>query len=111
MITDKTVAILAPNLLGNICRWEEIKLIADKYGLKIIEEIFKKNNPTIVINIAAQAGVRYSISNPQFYIDTNITGFLNILENSKNYNIKNIIYASSSIIYGIKNYIHAIRII
>ena len=38
MITDKTVAILAPNLLGNICRWEEIKLIADKYGLKIIED-------------------------------------------------------------------------
>ena len=38
MVTDKTVAILAPNLLGNICRWEEIKLIADKYGLKIIED-------------------------------------------------------------------------
>ena len=38
MVTDKTVAILAPNLLGNICRWEEIKFIADKYGLKIIED-------------------------------------------------------------------------
>ena len=63
--------------------------------------IFENNQIDQVIHLGAQAGVRYSISNPQLYIDTNITGFLNILENSKNYKIENIIYASSSSIYGI----------
>ena len=63
--------------------------------------IFENNEIDQVIHLAAQAGVRYSISNPQLYIDTNITGFLNVLENSKNYKIENIIYASSSSIYGI----------
>ena len=61
----------------------------------------KNNQIDQIIHLGAQAGVRYSISNPQLYIDTNITGFLNILENSKNYKITNIIYASSSSIYGI----------
>ena len=63
--------------------------------------IFKKNKFDHVIHLGAQAGVRYSITNPQFYIDTNISGFLNILENCKNHKVKNIIYASSSSIYGI----------
>ena len=63
--------------------------------------IFENNQIDQVIHLGAQAGVRHSISNPQLYIDTNITGFLNILENSKNYKIENIIYASSSSIYGI----------
>ena len=63
--------------------------------------IFKKNKFDHVIHLGAQAGVRYSIINPQFYIDTNISGFLNILENCKNHKVKNIIYASSSSIYGI----------
>ena len=66
-----------------------------------LESVFKTNQFNQVIHLGAQAGVRYSIINPQNYIDTNITGFLNILENSKNYNIRNIIYASSSSIYGI----------
>ena len=65
--------------------------------------IFENNQIDQVIHLGAQAGVRYSISNPQLYIDTNITGFLNILENSKNYKIENIIYASSSSIYGIND--------
>ena len=63
--------------------------------------LFENNKIGQVIHLGAQAGVRYSISNPQFYIDTNITGFLNILENSKNFKVQNIIYASSSSIYGI----------
>jgi UDP-glucuronate 4-epimerase len=63
--------------------------------------IFKKNQFDHVIHLGAQAGVRYSITNPQFYIDTNISGFLNILENCKNHKVKKIIYASSSSIYGI----------
>ena len=72
------------------------------YNKKLIP-IFENNQIDQVIHLGAQAGVRYSISNPQLYIDTNITGFLNILENSKNYKIENIIYASSSSIYGIND--------
>jgi len=68
---------------------------------KDLKPIFDNNQIDQVIHLGAQAGVRYSISNPQFYVDTNITGFLNILENSKKFKIENIIYASSSSIYGI----------
>ena len=66
-----------------------------------LDPLFNENKFDQVIHLGAQAGVRYSITNPQFYIDTNITGFLNILENCKKHNIKTIIYASSSSIYGI----------
>ena len=66
-----------------------------------LKPIFENNQIDQVIHLGAQAGVRYSISNPYFYIETNITGFLNILENCKNNKIENIIYASSSSIYGI----------
>ena len=65
-----------------------------------LEKIFKKNQPTIVINLAAQAGVRYSLKNPKSYIDSNLVGFSNILELCRNYEIKNFIYASSSSVYG-----------
>ena len=68
---------------------------------KELKPIFENDQIDQIIHLGAQAGVRYSISNPQFYIDTNITGFLNILEYSKNYKVQNIIYASSSSIYGI----------
>jgi len=61
---------------------------------------FKKFNPDIVINLAAQAGVRYSIENPYAYLDSNLVGFLNIIELCRNNNVKNFIYASSSSIYG-----------
>ena len=62
--------------------------------------IFRKTNPGIVINLAAQAGVRYSFVNPQKYINSNVAGFINILEIMKMMNIKNLIYASSSSVYG-----------
>ena len=74
---------------------------------KELQPIFENNKIGQVIHLGAQAGVRYSISNPQYYIDTNITGFLNILENSKNFKVQNIIYASSSSIYGINEKMHA----
>jgi Nucleoside-diphosphate-sugar epimerases len=74
---------------------------ADFVNNQELKHLFENNQFDQVIHLGAQAGVRYSISNPQLYIDSNITGFLNILENSKNYNIENIIYASSSSIYGI----------
>ena len=65
-----------------------------------IESIFKENNFDSVINLAAQAGVRYSITNPRVYVESNIVGFLNILEACRNYEIKHLIYASSSSVYG-----------
>ena len=66
-----------------------------------VEKIFKDEKFDIVVNLAAQAGVRYSIDNPHSYIDSNILGFLNILEGCKSHKIKHLIYASSSSVYGL----------
>ena len=63
-------------------------------------ELFKKEEFEYVIHLAAQAGVRYSIENPFAYIDSNITGFINILEACRNFPVKHLIYASSSSVYG-----------
>ena len=65
-----------------------------------LNKIFKSFLPEKVINLAAQAGVRYSLENPQAYINANIKGFLNILEASRYNNVKGLIYASSSSVYG-----------
>lgn len=65
-----------------------------------INEIFGAFHPDIVINLAAQAGVRYSIENPRAYIDSNLVGFFNILEACRYYPVKHLIYASSSSVYG-----------
>ena len=67
---------------------------------KKIEKLFHKYKFTFVIHLAAQAGVRFSITNPKAYIDSNIYGFYNIIETCKNNNVKKFIYASSSSIYG-----------
>jgi len=66
----------------------------------ILNEIFVKYRPQIVVNLAAQAGVRYSIVNPQAYIDSNIVGFYNILEACRHYLVKHLVFASSSSVYG-----------
>ncbi|MEM6642738.1 MAG: NAD-dependent epimerase [Bacteroidota bacterium] len=66
----------------------------------LLGQIFEKNKVGTVINLAAQAGVRYSLTNPQAYINANITGFLNVLEACKQYDIQHLIYASSSSVYG-----------
>ena len=63
-------------------------------------EIFEKYRPDYVINLAAQAGVRYSIENPDVYIQSNILGFFNILEACRHYPVKHLVYASSSSVYG-----------
>ena len=63
-------------------------------------EYFKRNRPTEVVNLAAQAGVRYSLKNPAAYVKSNLEGFINILECSRNYKIRHLIYASSSSVYG-----------
>lgn len=71
--------------------------LADK---EILFKLFKEHEFDIVVNLAAQAGVRYSLENPQSYIDSNITGFLNILECARANPPKHLVYASSSSVYG-----------
>lgn len=71
--------------------------IADK---KLINKLFEKYKPSIVVNLAAQAGVRYSITNPDAYIESNLVGFFNILEACRNYPVEHLVYASSSSVYG-----------
>ncbi|HCS64575.1 MAG TPA: capsular biosynthesis protein CpsI [Cellvibrio sp.] len=65
-----------------------------------IDQAFKTHQPERVVNLAAQAGVRYSLSNPQAYVDSNITGFLNILEACRHFGTGHLVYASSSSVYG-----------
>jgi UDP-glucuronate 4-epimerase len=67
---------------------------------KVLENVFKKFKPKIVIHLAAQAGVRYSIEKPRVYLDSNITGTYNIIEISKKINVEHLIMASSSSVYG-----------
>jgi UDP-glucuronate 4-epimerase len=66
-----------------------------------LDNLFETANFDLVINLAAQAGVRYSLENPDVYIENNISGFLNILESSRNYNCRKLIYASTSSVYGL----------
>ncbi len=73
---------------------------ADISNSTLIKNIFKRIKPDIVINLAAQAGVRYSLKNPHAYVETNVKGFLNILEECKNNNVKHLVYASTSSVYG-----------
>lgn len=72
----------------------------DMIEREAINTIFENEKPQVVVNLAAQAGVRYSIENPMAYIDSNIVGFMNVLEASRHNNIQNFIYASSSSVYG-----------
>lgn len=67
---------------------------------QFINELFKENNFDIVINLAAQAGVRYSIESPDTYIQSNLVGFFNILEACRHYPVEHLLYASSSSVYG-----------
>lgn len=65
-----------------------------------VDNIFKEYRPEIVVNLAAQAGVRYSITNPDIYIESNLIGFYNILEGCRHYPVEHFVYASSSSVYG-----------
>ena len=71
--------------------------LADKVE---VEKVFALKQPNVVVNLAAQAGVRYSIDHPDVYIQSNIVGFLNILEACRNYPVDHLVYASSSSVYG-----------
>ena len=80
----------------NSLRFSRIDLIDHES----IDNLFKQEQFEVVCNLAAQAGVRYSIENPKAYIDSNISGFLNILEGCRNHKVKHLVYASSSSVYG-----------
>ena len=71
--------------------------LADK---ELIDSIFAQYRPSIVVNLGAQAGVRYSITNPDAYIESNMLGFYNILEACRSYPVEHLVYASSSSVYG-----------
>lgn len=79
-------------------RWTFIHgSIADK---ALIEKVFTENDIAVVVNLAAQAGVRYSITNPDVYIESNMIGFYNIIEACRNHPVEHLVYASSSSVYG-----------
>ena len=71
--------------------------LADK---ELISQVFETYRPDIVVNLAAQAGVRYSITHPDAYIESNLVGFFNILEACRHHDVKHLVYASSSSVYG-----------
>lgn len=71
--------------------------LADK---ELITSIFEQYHPDVVVNLSAQAGVRYSITNPDAYVEGNLVGFFNILEGCRNYPVEHLVYASSSSVYG-----------
>ena len=78
--------------------WTFIKgNIADK---ALIEQVFSENKIDVVVNLAAQAGVRYSITNPDSYIESNLIGFYNLLEACRHHTVEHLVYASSSSVYG-----------
>jgi UDP-glucuronate 4-epimerase len=79
---------------------EYIHEILDIAEFSKIEQLFKKHKPQRVVNLAAQAGVRYSIKNPSSYINSNLLGFANILEGCRHNDVEHLVYASSSSVYG-----------
>ena len=66
----------------------------------LVEDVFSRYRPAVVVNLAAQAGVRYSIDHPEVYIESNLVGFFNILEACRHYPVEHLVYASSSSVYG-----------
>jgi UDP-glucuronate 4-epimerase len=90
--------------LKQLEKYENFKFIkGDLADAKLLAKLFDSYNPNIVVNLAAQAGVRYSIDNPQVYIDSNIIGFYNILELCRNHEIEHLVFASSSSVYGMQD--------
>ena len=80
------------------CRWTFIRgNIADR---ALLDRIFEENDIQVVVNLAAQAGVRYSITNPDVYMEANMIGFYNILEACRHHAVEHLVYASSSSVYG-----------
>lgn len=92
---------LKEDRLKELNKFDNFKFIkGDITDENVINDIFKKNKIDIVVNLAAQAGVRYSIENPRSYINSNVIGFFNILEACRYNNVKHLVFASSSSVYG-----------
>ena len=89
-------------------RLEELSVYGDRFVFikdsiakkGVVDSIFTDHHPQVVVNLAAQAGVRYSITNPDAYIESNLIGFYNILEACRHYGVEHLVYASSSSVYG-----------
>ena len=92
-LKEARLARLAPDPRFRFARMD----IADRDG---IAGLFAKERPQRVVNLAAQAGVRHSLQNPHAYVDSNLVGFVNILEGCRHHGVKHLVYASSSSIYG-----------
>ena len=87
--------------LTELKKFDNFKFIkGDLSDKETVENVFKEYHPDIVVNLAAQAGVRYSITNPDAYIQSNLIGFYNILECCRHYPLEHLVYASSSSVYG-----------
>lgn len=95
---DVNLKIKRLSILQNKSSFTFIK--ADISNMNALESVFKMHKPNKVVNLAAQAGVRYSLINPHSYMDSNIVGFMNILECCRYYDVEGLIYASSSSVYG-----------
>ncbi len=97
-IKDYRLSEIEKTVKKTDAEWTFIKgNIAEK---ELINKVFEQYKPSVVVNLAAQAGVRYSITNPDAYIEANIIGFYNILEACRNYPVEHLVYASSSSVYG-----------
>lgn len=87
--------------LGMLKKYEGFTFFkADLADKEAVMSVFEKYKPDVVVNLAAQAGVRYSIENPDAYIQSNIVGFFNILEGCRHFPVEHLVYASSSSVYG-----------
>jgi len=100
--TFGTANLFVENSLINSTKYPSHKFIkANLEDSQTINKLFETEKFDAVCNLAAQAGVRYSIENPHAYIQSNVVGFMNILEACRNYGVKNLSYASSSSVYGL----------
>ncbi len=101
-ITDYYDISLKQERLKNLTKFTEqfIFIKGDISDKVFLDNVFNEYKPSIVVNLAAQAGVRYSIVNPSSYISSNIIGFYNVLEECRNNPVKHLVYASSSSVYG-----------
>lgn len=87
--------------LNELAKYQNFKFIKGNIADRaLMTDLFEKYRPAVVVNLAAQAGVRYSITNPEAYVEANLVGFFNILEACRRYPVEHLVYASSSSVYG-----------
>ena len=92
---------LKENLLEELKKYSTFTFIKGNIADKeLINDVFTNYQPQFIVNLAAQAGVRYSITNPDAYIESNLIGFYNILEACRHHEVEHLVYASSSSVYG-----------